>query len=274
MPDREGGDGPRVGARRQRAPAQVDVEDLPARLPAREADRDLAVEAPGAHERRVEVVEAVGQRQHDHRPRRRGSRIRPSRTAADRGSARARPTDAWPVRLPPDRVDLVDVDDRGRGLARGREQRPDPLGAEAAVHLDELRAGGAEERHAGLAGDGPGEQRLPGAGRAVEDDPARQRRRPPGRTGPGRAGRRRSRPPRRGSRRCPATSAKRGVRAHRASRACEKRAPPATRRARADTTTRPASRISGPQVWTNASQAEARAAGAAIRPPGPRPGAR
>ena len=48
------------------------------------------------------------------------------------------------------------------------EQVADPAGADADEHLDEVRAGDRVERHAGLAGDGAGEQRLAGAGRAVE----------------------------------------------------------------------------------------------------------
>ena len=41
-------------------------------------------------------------------------------------------------------------------------------GADADEHLDEVRAGDRVERHAGLAGDGAGQQGLAGAGRAVE----------------------------------------------------------------------------------------------------------
>ena len=41
-------------------------------------------------------------------------------------------------------------------------------GADADEHLDEVGAGDRVERHAGLAGDGAGEQRLAGSGRAVE----------------------------------------------------------------------------------------------------------
>ena len=41
-------------------------------------------------------------------------------------------------------------------------------GADADEHLDEVRAGDRVERHAGLAGDGAGQQRLAGARRAVE----------------------------------------------------------------------------------------------------------
>ena len=45
--------------------------------------------------------------------------------------------------------------------------------ADADEHLDEVGAGDGEERNVGLAGDGAGEQRLAGAGRADEEHAAR-----------------------------------------------------------------------------------------------------
>ena len=48
------------------------------------------------------------------------------------------------------------------------EQVAHPGGADADEHLDEVGAGDRVERHAGLAGDRAREQRLAGAGRAVE----------------------------------------------------------------------------------------------------------
>src|SRR6187431_1658648 len=67
-----------------------------------------------------------------------------------------------------DRVDLVDEDDAGRVLLALLEQVADARGADADEHLDEVRARNREERDVGLAGDGAGEQRLAGAGRAHE----------------------------------------------------------------------------------------------------------
>src|SRR5690606_26726434 len=46
----------------------------------------------------------------------------------------------------------------------------DPAGADADEHLHEVGAGDGEEGNAGLACDGPGQQGLAGAGRAVEED--------------------------------------------------------------------------------------------------------
>ena len=56
------------------------------------------------------------------------------------------------------------------------EQVADAAGADADEHLDELRAGDAEERHAGLTGDGAGQQRLAGAGRPDQQHAARDAR--------------------------------------------------------------------------------------------------
>ena len=73
----------------------------------------------------------------------------------------------------PDRVELVDEDDRRRGLLGLGEQAPHARGADADDDLDELARGDREERHAGLAGDGAREQRLAGARLAAEQDAAR-----------------------------------------------------------------------------------------------------
>ncbi len=65
-------------------------------------------------------------------------------------------------------VELVDEDDAG-GLGLGLlEHVADAGRADADEHLDEVGAGEAEERHARLAGDGLGQQRLAGARRADE----------------------------------------------------------------------------------------------------------
>ena len=54
-----------------------------------------------------------------------------------------------------------------------REQIAHARGADADDHLDELRRGHLEERHAGLAGHRPREQRLAGAGRPLQQHAAR-----------------------------------------------------------------------------------------------------
>ena len=75
--------------------------------------------------------------------------------------------------LAADGVDLVDEDDRRVVLTRDLEQPPDARGAEAGEHLDERRGRLRVEVRARLVGDRLGQQRLAGAGRAVEQDAAR-----------------------------------------------------------------------------------------------------
>ena len=61
----------------------------------------------------------------------------------------------------------------GRALRAIAEQAPDPGGAEADEHLDERRRGLGEELGVGLVRGRLGEQRLAGAGRAVQQDALR-----------------------------------------------------------------------------------------------------
>ena len=132
-------------------------------------DGDLPVEAAGAQQRRVEDVGPVGGGDEDdaaldveavHLDEQLVEGLLALVVAAaETGAA-----------VTADGVDLVDEDD-GRRVGLGLlEQVADAAGADADEHLDEVRAGDREERHAGLAGDGAGEQRLAGAGRAVEQD--------------------------------------------------------------------------------------------------------
>ena len=153
----------------------VDAQDRDPALDVGAVEDHLAVEAAGPQERRVEDVGAVGGRDHDH------VRVRVEAVhldedlvegllalvvaAAQAGAA-----------LAADRVDLVDEDDAGRVALRLVEEVADAAGADADEHLDELGAGDAEEGHAGLAGDGPGQQRLAGSRRAHEQHAARDAR--------------------------------------------------------------------------------------------------
>ena len=70
--------------------------------------------------------------------------------------------------LAADGVDLVDEDDARAVLLGLLEQVAHAGRADADEHLDEVGAGDREERHAGLARDGAGQQRLAGSGRPVE----------------------------------------------------------------------------------------------------------
>ncbi len=75
-------------------------------------------------------------------------------TAAETGSS-----------VPTDRVDLVDEDDAGRVLLALLEEVADAACADADEHLDEVRAGDAEERNARFTRDRTREEGLTGARR-------------------------------------------------------------------------------------------------------------
>ena len=68
-----------------------------------------------------------------------------------------------------DRIELVDEDDAGLVAPRILEQPAHTRGADAGEHLDEIRAAGEEERHAGFPGDRPRQQRLAGSRGADEE---------------------------------------------------------------------------------------------------------
>ena len=169
---RAGGERVEVDLGRERLALRVHLEDLPAAVPVGPVDDDLPVEAAGAQQRRVEDVGPVrGGDQDDvvlhleavHLDEQLVQRLLALVVAAaEAGAAMAA-----------DGVDLVHEDDAGARLLRLLEQVADARGADADEHLDEVRAGDGEERHARLAGDGAREQRLAGAGRPVEQDALR-----------------------------------------------------------------------------------------------------
>ncbi len=68
-------------------------------------------------------------------------------------------------------VQLVDEDDTG-ALGFGLlEHIANARGADAHEHFDEVRSGQTEKRHAGLAGNGLGQQRLAGSRRSDQQQP-------------------------------------------------------------------------------------------------------
>src|SRR3954447_17658607 len=151
-----------VDVLRERLAARVHLEDLRAALAVGAVDHDLAGEAAPAQQRGVEDVGAVrGGDQDDvvlhleavHLHEELVERLLALVvTAAQAGTAMAA-----------DRVDLVHEDDAGRVLLGLLEQVTHARGADADEHLDEVRPRDREERHARLARDRAGEQRLAGA---------------------------------------------------------------------------------------------------------------
>ena len=139
-------------------------------------DEHLAVEATRAQECRVEILEPV-RRGHDDDLVARVEAVELDEELVQRLVVLAMEAAADPGRA--DGVELVDEDDRGRVLARLLEELADPRGAEAGEHLDERRGALRVEVRARRARDGLRDERLPGAGRAVEQDPARHARAEP-----------------------------------------------------------------------------------------------
>ena len=159
-----------VDVGRQRHLAHVHLQDLLAADHVRVRHHDLAVEAAGTQQRRIEHVGPVGGGDQDdafirleavHLDQQLVERLLALViAAAEAGAAMAA-----------DRVDFVDEDDAGRVLLRLLEHVAHARGADADEHLDEVGAGNGEERHIGLAGDGARDQVLPVPGGPTSSTP-------------------------------------------------------------------------------------------------------
>ena len=129
--------------------------------------RDLPIEATGAQQCRIEDIGSVGGRdENDALPV--AESVHLDQQLVERLFALVVAAAQTGAALAADGVDLVDEDDAGAVLLGLLEQVAHPGGADADEHLDEIRTGDGEERHAGLTGDGTGQQRLTRAGGAVE----------------------------------------------------------------------------------------------------------
>src|SRR4051794_20397249 len=151
----------------QRLAAGMDLEDLGAALAVGAIDDDLAVEAAWPQQRRVKDVRAVGGGDQDdvvlHL-----EAVHLDEQLVERLLALVVTAAEPRAAVASDGVDLVHEDDAGRVLLGLLEEVAHARGAHADEHLDEVRAGDREERHAGLARDGARQQRLAGARRPVE----------------------------------------------------------------------------------------------------------
>ena len=155
----------------QRLVMRVHAEDPLAPAHVGRRHEDLAVEAPGAQQRAVELLEHVRRGHHDH--------VVAGVEAVHLDQELIQRLVALPrdirAAMGADRVELVDEDDRRGILAGLLEQSPDPRGPQAGEHLHERGGRLAEEVGARLVSDGLGEQGLAGAGRAVQQDALRHR---------------------------------------------------------------------------------------------------
>ena len=157
----------RLDVGRQRHLLHVHLEDLLAADDVGVRHHDLTVEAARTQQRGIENVGAVRRRDEDdaligleavHLDQQLVQRLLALViAAAETGAA-----------MTADRVDFVDEDDAGRVLLRLLEHVAHAARADADEHLDEVGTRDGEERHIRFAGDGAGEQRLAGAGRADE----------------------------------------------------------------------------------------------------------
>ena len=161
------GDDVQVGVGRDRLAARVHLEDALAAGQVGLGHDDLPVEPARAQQRRVEDVRPVGGGDHDHAAL--GvEAVELDQHLVERLLALVVPAAEARAAVPADGVDLVHEHDRRGVRLRLLEQVADPGGADADEHLHEVRAGDRVERHARLARHRAGEQRLAGAGRAVE----------------------------------------------------------------------------------------------------------
>ncbi len=155
---------------RERLAARVHLEDLRATLAVGTIHGDLAVEASGAQQRRIEDVGPVGGRDHDDVVLRLEA-IHLNEQLVERLLALVVSAAESRAAVAAHGVDLVHEDDAGRVLLGLLEQIAHARGAHADEHLHEVRPRDREERHARLAGDRACEQRLAGTGRPVEQNP-------------------------------------------------------------------------------------------------------
>ena len=132
-------------------------------------DDDLAVEAPGPQQSRIEDVGTVGGGDDDDAVV--GvEAVEFDQQLVERLLPFVVPAPQTGTAMTADGVDLVDEHDR-RGVALGLlEQVANPGGADADEHLDEIGPGDREEGNPGLTRHGLGQEGLAGPGRAEEED--------------------------------------------------------------------------------------------------------
>ena len=157
---------------RQRHLAHMYLEHLFAARHIGVRHHDLAVEAAGTQQRRIEHVGTVGRGNQDdafigfkaiHLDQQLVQRLLAFVIAATEPGAA----------LATDGVDFVDEDDAGRILLGLLEHVAHAAGAHADEHFHEVRTRNGKERHIGFAGDRTGQQRLTGTGRTHQQHAAR-----------------------------------------------------------------------------------------------------
>ncbi len=158
---RRGGDDVEIDVAGQGNLSGVHVEDGAARGAIGQLQGDMAIEAPGPQQRRVEHVGPVGGGQHDDRlvP---GKAVQLGQDLVEGLLALVVAAAQAGAAHPPHGVELVDEDDGRRALLRLVEHLAHARGADPDIEFDELRGRGVEEIDVRLTGERAGEQRLAG----------------------------------------------------------------------------------------------------------------
>ncbi len=160
------GDGSQVHVRLHRDLRDVHLEDRFAAPQVGVADGHLPIESSGPEQRLVEDVRAVRGRDDD------DALVGGKAVHLDEqlveGLLALFVAERLSAAASADGVELVDEDDARAVLPGVLEHPPDAGGADAGVHLDEVRAAGVDERHAGFTGNRARQQRLAGPRRPDE----------------------------------------------------------------------------------------------------------
>ena len=156
----------------QRLILGMNTQDMLTALDVRAVNRNLAIKTARTQQSRVQDIGAVGRSEKNHALAL-FKTIHLNQQLIERLLALVVAAAQASTALTSHGVDLVDKDD-GRGLRLGLfKEVAHARCAHANEHLNEVGAGNAKERHAGLAGNGLGEQRLTGTRRANQQNAAR-----------------------------------------------------------------------------------------------------
>jgi hypothetical protein len=151
--------------------ARCTSQNVRTSLPVWPVDQHLTIEAPGAEQRRIEYLRAIGRGKNDDADARIEAihfcekLIEGLLLLVVAGAGKVDPAGS------PQGVELIDEDD-GRGLRAGLlEEIAHASGSDADEHLDELRAGNREERDFRFARDGARQRVLPVPGGPTSSTP-------------------------------------------------------------------------------------------------------
>ena len=145
----------------------MDLEDALSSLDIGRVDHDLPVEAARPQQRRIEDIGAVGGGDENH-PVVGLESVHLHEELVEGLFAFVVAASETGAAVAADGVDFIDEDDAGRAFLALFEEIANSGGADTDEHLDEIGSRDREEGNIGLAGDGPGEQRLAGSRRTHE----------------------------------------------------------------------------------------------------------